>query len=110
MRTLDQPEGINPQEEETAYYNSMAAKMAERMLELLACGCLILLEQQLLSHLLCQKPMLKIIGLPGILLFRTDDCMHWALYRNPEYGLPIALPWLCAPQLFAPTKENTQKG
>ena len=82
-RSVANPYG-NETDEETAYYNKMAEMMSTRMLELAAAGAMILLEQPLLSHLLHFREIAGIVGAPGFILFRADDCMSGTPYKKPR--------------------------
>ena len=73
VRSLENPYG-DEADPETSYYNGMAYKMA-RLLHRLLGRALVLVEQPLFTYLYLFREMLGIIGMPGVVLFRADDCM-----------------------------------
>ena len=73
VRTVENPYG-DETDAETCHYNQMAMLLVSRIARL-ARHALILVEQPLLTYLYLMKEMAGIIGIPGMTLFRADDCM-----------------------------------
>ena len=73
-RSVDNPSG-DERDEETSYYNGMCDLMCSRIWKLVAKGAAVLTEQPLLTYLYLRRVARMFIGAPGVLAFRSDDCM-----------------------------------
>ena len=85
-RSLDEPMG-DPSDPETLHYNKMAFLMMERILQLCAKGALILVEQPLFTFLYWFRAVLGFIGMPGVAVWREDDCTYGTPFKKARARL-----------------------